>query len=91
MPWCDHCAKFWNPSSMTPSGECPTCGRVLDAPKAPVSQPLEDGPPPVDSKNLNLKELAGENGRAPWHFKLLLILVAAYLLWRIVQLVGIIF
>lgn len=36
MPWCDDCAKFWNPSSMGTAGECPTCGRVIAAPpKAP--------------------------------------------------------
>ena len=29
MPWCDECAKFWNPGSMKPDGSCPSCGRVL--------------------------------------------------------------
>lgn len=32
MPWCDDCAKFWNPSSMGEGGECPTCGRVISTP-----------------------------------------------------------
>jgi hypothetical protein len=32
MPWCDDCAKFWNPPSLGESGQCPTCGRVLTAP-----------------------------------------------------------
>lgn len=32
MPWCDDCAKFWNPSSMGSGGECPTCGRVIASP-----------------------------------------------------------
>ena len=31
MPWCDDCAKFWSPPSLH-SGECPTCGAVLEAP-----------------------------------------------------------
>ena len=26
MPWCETCARFWNPNSLTPAGECPTCG-----------------------------------------------------------------
>ena len=32
MPWCEDCAKFWNPNTMGRGGECPTCGRVLSAP-----------------------------------------------------------
>jgi hypothetical protein len=38
MPWCDDCARFWNPTSMRSGGECPTCGRVIaevDEVKAP--------------------------------------------------------
>ncbi len=36
MPWCDDCARFWNPNSMGTGGECPSCGRVIAAPpKAP--------------------------------------------------------
>lgn len=43
MPWCDTCAKFWNPPSLQ-EGQCPTCGAELerapaaasdDAPRAP--------------------------------------------------------
>lgn len=32
MPWCEDCAKFWNPTSMPPDGSCPTCGRVIGDP-----------------------------------------------------------
>ena len=32
MPWCDDCEKYWAPSAMTPEGNCPTCGRSLEAP-----------------------------------------------------------
>lgn len=32
MPWCEDCAKFWNPNSMAPDGSCPTCGRVIAEP-----------------------------------------------------------
>lgn len=42
MPWCEDCAKFWNPNSMGAGGECPTCGRVIaeagdvaEVPRAP--------------------------------------------------------
>ena len=45
----------------------------------------------VTAKNLDLRKLAaGEDGeevaRAPWHFKLLMVLLVLYLGWRIVQL-----
>ena len=31
--------------------------------------------------------MAGEQ-RTPWHFKLLIVLVVAYLTWRIIQMIG---
>jgi hypothetical protein len=45
---------------------------------------------PITAKNLDLRKLAaGEDGvdaKAPWHFKLMIVLLALYLGWRIVQL-----
>ncbi len=82
MPWCEDCAKYWTPSAMNDDGTCPTCGRRLEKSAAE----------PITAKNLNLRKLAaGEDGdesdaKAPWHFKLLLVLLALYLTWRIVQL-----
>jgi len=32
MPWCEDCAKFWNPNTLPPDGACPTCGRVIGEP-----------------------------------------------------------
>ncbi|MHB8466860.1 MAG: hypothetical protein ACYDH6_17545 [Acidimicrobiales bacterium] len=29
MPWCDDCARFWNPPSLR-DGACPTCGATLE-------------------------------------------------------------
>jgi len=83
MPWCEDCAKYFAPSAMNPDGTCPTCGRTLSAPK----------PPPITSKNLDLKKLAAgedaeddDDGKAPWHFKLLIVLMVLYFIWRIVDL-----
>jgi hypothetical protein len=84
MPWCEHCAKFWTPSSMKADGSCPTCGRTL-----PVAGP--PGETQLTAKDVNLREMAGEDAKAPWHFKLLMVLVALYLGWRVVQLVGMAF
>ena len=44
-------------------------------------------PTATDGGRISLRELAGEK-KAPWHFKLLMILVVAYLVWRVIQMVG---
>jgi hypothetical protein len=81
MPWCEDCARYFAPSAMNPDGTCPTCGRTIETPK-----------PRITARNLDLKKLAaGADGdvddvKAPWHFKLLMVLLALYLGWRIVQL-----
>ncbi len=78
MPWCEDCAKYWAPSAMREDGTCPTCGRTLEKPT-----PAER----VTGKNIDLKELAGEeHAKAPWHFKLLMVLLAIYLTYRIIDL-----
>ena len=83
MPWCEDCAKYHAPSALSETGACPSCGRVLEAPKSPTL---------VTGKNLDLKKLAaGEDGEAedegaPWHFKLLMVLLVLYFVWRIVDL-----
>jgi hypothetical protein len=86
MPWCEHCAKFWTPSSMKADGSCPTCGRVL-----PVAGPQTEAEASPTAKDLNVREMAGEDAKAPWHFKVLVALVVLYLGWRVVQLVGLAF
>ena len=85
MPWCEDCAKYFAPSAMTQGGECPSCGRTLQA--SPASRP-------ITAKNLNLRQLAAgddpdaseSDTKAPWHFKLLLVLMSLYFMWRIVDL-----
>jgi hypothetical protein len=63
MPWCEDCAKYWAPATMTPEGRCPTCGRDLEAPERSVRDPA------VEEK-------------APWHFKLMVVALVVYLVWR---------
>ncbi|TPW14184.1 MAG: Uncharacterized protein FD127_1569 [Acidimicrobiaceae bacterium] len=83
MPFCEDCAKYWAPSAMNDDGTCPTCGRTVEAPKVQST---------ITAKNLDLKRLAvGDDGdpadaAAPWHFKLLMVLLVVYLGWRFVQL-----
>ena len=94
MPWCEHCAKFWTPSSMKADGSCPTCGRVL--PRATAAGAGEAEPDageaasPLTAKDVSLRDMAGKDAKAPWHFKLLMVLLAIYLGWRLVQLVELV-
>lgn len=39
MPWCEDCAKFWNPNSMSPDGTCPRCGNQIADPPSPQRIP----------------------------------------------------
>ena len=103
MPWCETCAKFWTPSSMTPDGACPSCGRTLSttpvagttvAPDVAGATPGDDTQPPGPPLTLkDLRQMAvgpegdGDDVRAPWHFKLMLAALALYLGYRAVQLV----
>jgi hypothetical protein len=41
-----------------------------------------------DPRKVNVRELAGDQGRAPWHFKLLVVAIVLYLGWRAVEGVG---
>ncbi len=76
MPWCEDCAKYWAPTAMAEDGSCPTCRRRLEAPRKA----------PLTAKSIDLKELAGEDAKAPWHFKLLMVMTALYFGYRIVDL-----
>ena len=94
MPFCEDCAKYWAPSAMTPEGACPTCGRELDAPEVASTVSRANAPAKVTAKDLDLKALASgklpgstdDEAKAPWHFKLLIVLLVLYLGWRIVDL-----
>ncbi|MFN8022368.1 MAG: hypothetical protein U0Q03_12655 [Acidimicrobiales bacterium] len=83
MPYCEDCAKYWTPSAMNTDGTCPTCGRVVEAPERQST---------ITAKNLDLKKLAAgddadvDDVKAPWHFKLMMVLLVVYLGWRLVQL-----
>lgn len=93
MPFCEDCAKYWAPAAMTPEGACPTCGRELEPPQVASTVTPANAAAKVTAKNLDLKKLAAgdtdvgdEDASAPWHFKLLVVLLVLYLGWRIVDL-----
>jgi hypothetical protein len=85
---------------MPPDGTCPTCKRSLA--KAPTAAPPagefpDDGSgeqpagAPTTLNSAQLREMAGEDAKAPWHFKLMVLALALYLGWRAVQLVLLLF
>ena len=78
MPWCEPCAKYFAPSTLTTEGKCPQCGEEIEVASIKGI---------VTADTLDLKKLAGVDGeKLPWHFKLLVGLLCLYLGWRIVQL-----
>ena len=42
----------------------------------------------IDPRKMKVADLVGDDAKAPWHFKLLMVLVALYLAWRFAQLFG---
>ena len=82
MPWCEPCSRYFAPSAMTPEGNCPACGRRIDT-TGTKSGSTAGGFGRGDAPTLGeLRRLSGE--KTPWHFKLLLALLVAYLGWRII-------
>lgn len=72
MPWCEECAKYYTPNSVPAEGTCPRCGALIQAPEG--LEPVAD--PAVDDE------------KAPWHFKLMVVMVAVYLGWRLIDLIA---
>jgi len=65
---------------------CETCSRFLN----PNSLD-PDGSCPTCGRVVAEPKAAAEGEeatKAPWHFKLLLVLVVAYLTWRTIQIIG---
>ena len=72
MPWCEDCEKYWAPSSMNDDGSCPRCGANLDEPAIAAAHAASDG-------------TAADDERTPWHFKVMIAALVAYLGWRFVE------
>ncbi len=70
MPWCEECAKYFTPNSVKTDGSCPTCGDTI---QLPDGHDHDGDSEPVDEST-------------PWHFKLMVFMVVAYLGWRFLDL-----
>jgi len=85
MPWCEPCAKYFVPNALTTTGCCPKCGALIA--QFDVNGNMIDSR--VTARSLDLKAIAradGEDEKAPWHFKLLVVSLVVYLAWRFVSL-----
>ena len=71
MPWCDTCSQFHAPTSLV-DGKCTTCGDVLDTEEQ-------------DHEHTSQETSVGQS--APWHFWLVVVALAGYLLWRFIDFV----
>ena len=76
MPWCDSCSSYHAPTALDDDA-CPNCGGVVtEAPHAHEGEEVE--------------RTVGAS--APWHFWIVVVALAAYLLWRftdfVVWLIG---
>jgi hypothetical protein len=74
VPWCETCSKYLAPTALNSDGTCPTCG----APVGEIEQRAEQ---------VVADDVVADEG-TPWHFKLLIGVVAIYLGWRTVQMIG---
>jgi hypothetical protein len=73
VPWCPDCDRFYNPNSLEVDGTCPTCGRALG----------EEHGAEGEAKPEKLRRFSDEP--APWHFKVLIVVVSIYLSFRLIQ------
>jgi predicted RNA-binding Zn-ribbon protein involved in translation (DUF1610 family) len=77
MPWCEHCDRYLTQSTVRPDFSCPWCGRFVDPGRlATMREEDRPGGPREDD------DVAPP---LPWHFKLLVSAVVAYLGLRAVQ------
>ena len=91
MPWCESCSRYMAPTGLTKDGHCPRCGAaVADESSSASPSSHDDGRTSSMRRSrvgVDLRELAGDEatGPLPWHFKLLVAMLVAYLGWRVVQ------
>jgi hypothetical protein len=100
LPWCDDCSKFWNRPELAVGGRCPTCGARLGGGGATVGPavvgpttadglPPGPGAPAASEAGVAQKapSRAAKANRAPWHFKVLVVGVTVYMVYRIYWLI----
>ena len=80
MPWCEQCDRFYTPSTLTATGDCPSGHHVADPGDAPAI--VQSSAPGRDETD------RPERIKAPWHFWVLVAAVVAYLGWRLIQGIG---
>jgi hypothetical protein len=89
VPWCDDCSKFWNAPDLNSADACPSCGRVIAGtpPRPAVAPTLAGGPATPAHEEPGLPGTTTKAKGAPWHFKLLVVGVTVYMIYRIYWLI----
>lgn len=82
MPWCEECSRFYTPSTLSVSGDCPEGHHVADPGSA--TPLVQSSAPGRDAEEADRQQKT----RAPWHFWVLVAAVVAYLGWRLIQGIG---
>jgi hypothetical protein len=96
MPWCEGCDRFLNPNTLRSDGSCPVCERKV-ADSSPTTTMNPDPPSSASSGSpTSAADLAGTDlpasatdvPKAPWHFKVLIVVTVVYLGWRFAELIS---
>lgn len=83
MPWCEPCSRYFAPSAMTTDGRCPVCSNPIDVVGKSLTEDASRAAATGHAPTLSeLSKMSGE--KAPWHFKLLMAMLIAYLGWRLI-------
>ncbi|MCB1028088.1 MAG: hypothetical protein KDB24_10030 [Microthrixaceae bacterium] len=81
MPWCNDCNRFYTQSTLNPDGTCPDGHQA-----APLPPPGAAAIDPASGPATDSATTDEDSGRvAPWHFWVMVVALAIYLGWRLVQ------
>lgn len=78
MPWCEECSHYFTPSAMNADGTCPQCGALIEDQRPKIERPVAGSDEQAADE---------DDAKAPWHFKLMIVLLVLYLAWRFYQLI----
>jgi|CXWK01.1.fsa_nt_gi hypothetical protein len=77
MPWCERCDRYLAPAAVDGDGRCTFCGRTAESESAVQAS--------VGRTRGSIADRPADRPPLPWHFKLVAVAGAVYLLTRLVQ------
>lgn len=87
MPWCDDCDRFYTQSTLNPDGTCPDGHQAAPLPPPGIAASGQAASGQVSSADGVHADGVGEGKDrvAPWHFWVMVVALAVYLGWRLIQ------